>query len=127
MPSHFPRSPIHHVGAWSARRAALGGDRPALADAERSLDYAGLEARVARCAGLFAAAIIALTDALDAHAGAIRLEPLGLSMMSTRARPPCTAFASAKAALRMVAQGMAREFGNRGEQFLANGCHALGC
>ena len=33
---------------------------------------------------------------------------------SIRARPPFTAFASAKAALRAVAQGMAREFGAQG-------------
>jgi NAD(P)-dependent dehydrogenase (short-subunit alcohol dehydrogenase family) len=33
---------------------------------------------------------------------------------SVRARPPFTAFASAKAALRGVAQGMAREFGPKG-------------
>jgi NAD(P)-dependent dehydrogenase (short-subunit alcohol dehydrogenase family) len=33
---------------------------------------------------------------------------------SLRARPPFTAFASAKAALRGVAQGMAREFGPQG-------------
>jgi len=33
---------------------------------------------------------------------------------SLRARPPFTAFASAKAALRAVAQGMAREFGAQG-------------
>lgn len=33
---------------------------------------------------------------------------------SLRARPPFTAFASAKAALRAVAQGLAREFGPRG-------------
>jgi len=62
MPTYFPRSPLHNVGAWSARRAALGGDRPAVADAERSLDYAGLEARVARCAGLLAAAGITQGD-----------------------------------------------------------------
>ena len=33
---------------------------------------------------------------------------------SIRARPPFTAFASAKAALRAVAHGMAREFGAQG-------------
>jgi NAD(P)-dependent dehydrogenase (short-subunit alcohol dehydrogenase family) len=33
---------------------------------------------------------------------------------SLRARPPFTAFAAAKAALRALAQGMAREFGPRG-------------
>ena len=62
MPNHSPRSPLHNVGAWSARQAALGGDRPALADAERSLDYAGLETRVAHCAGLLAATGITRGD-----------------------------------------------------------------
>lgn len=45
------RCPTHNVGGWTARRARLGPDRPALRDAERSLDYAALEARCARLAG----------------------------------------------------------------------------
>jgi fatty-acyl-CoA synthase len=48
-------SPLHNVGGWTARRAAIAGQRPALADAERSLDYAALEARCARAAGWLAA------------------------------------------------------------------------
>lgn len=49
-----------------------------------------------------------------------RMLPAGGSLLFTgataslRARPPFTAFASAKAALRAVAQGMAREFGPQG-------------
>ena len=45
------RCPTHNVGGWTARRARLGPDRPALEDAERALDYAALEARCARLAG----------------------------------------------------------------------------
>lgn len=50
-----------------------------------------------------------------------RFAPLGQGTLiftgataSLRARPPFTAFASAKAALRAVAQGLAREFGPKG-------------
>jgi fatty-acyl-CoA synthase len=48
-------SPLHNVGGWTARRAALGGERPAVSDAERSLDYAALEERCVRAAGWLAA------------------------------------------------------------------------
>jgi fatty-acyl-CoA synthase len=48
-------SPLHNVGGWTVRRAAIGGDRPALADEDRRLDYAALEARCARAAGWLAA------------------------------------------------------------------------
>jgi len=47
-------SPLHNVGGWTARRAALGGDRPALQDDERRLDYAALDERCARAAGWLA-------------------------------------------------------------------------
>jgi fatty-acyl-CoA synthase len=46
------RAPAHNVASWLPKRAALGGDRIALVDAERSLDYAALEARCARAAGV---------------------------------------------------------------------------
>jgi fatty-acyl-CoA synthase len=49
-------SPVHNAAAWTDRRARAGGDRPAIADAERSLDYAAFHARVLRCAGALAAA-----------------------------------------------------------------------
>lgn len=50
------RSPIHNVGGWTARRAARNGERPALVDAERRLDYRALEARCRRAAGWLRAA-----------------------------------------------------------------------
>ncbi len=53
-PSAPLASPTHNVGAWTDRRAAIAGDRLALVDAERSLDYAALHARTLRCAGLLA-------------------------------------------------------------------------
>jgi fatty-acyl-CoA synthase len=43
-------SPLHNVGGWTARRAAIAGDRPALRDPDRTLDYAALEERCARAA-----------------------------------------------------------------------------
>jgi len=43
--------PEHNVASWLVRNAAERGDRPALSDSERSLDHAGLEERVQRCAG----------------------------------------------------------------------------
>jgi fatty-acyl-CoA synthase len=49
------RSPLYNVGGWLARRARTAGDRPALVEAGRSLDYASLEERTARCAGALAA------------------------------------------------------------------------
>ena len=57
---------------------------------------------------------------LTGREAARRMLPGGGSMLFTgatasiRARPPFTAFASAKAALRAVAHGMAREFGGQG-------------
>lgn len=49
-------SPVHNVAAWTDRRARAGGDRPAIVDAERSLDYAAFHARVCRSAGALHAA-----------------------------------------------------------------------
>ncbi len=46
---------LHNVGGWPARWAALAGDRPALRDADRSLDYHALERRCARAAAWLAA------------------------------------------------------------------------
>lgn len=57
---------------------------------------------------------------LTGREAARRMLPAGGSLLFTgataslRARPPFTAFASAKAALRAVAHGMAREFGPQG-------------
>jgi fatty-acyl-CoA synthase len=47
------------VGGWTARRAALAGDRPALRDEARGLDYAALDDRCARAAGWLAAQRVA--------------------------------------------------------------------
>ena len=55
-------SPLHNVGSWTVRRAALGGDRLALRDDERSLDYAALDARCARAAGWLAARGVTFGD-----------------------------------------------------------------
>jgi fatty-acyl-CoA synthase len=40
------------VGGWTTRRAAIAGDRPALVDSERSLDYSALHDRTCRLAGV---------------------------------------------------------------------------
>jgi len=48
-------SPLHNVGRWTQQRARIGPDDPAVADAERSLDYRALHERTGRCAGWLAA------------------------------------------------------------------------
>ena len=55
-------SPVHNVAAWTDRRAHAAGDHLAIADAERSLDYAAFHARTQRCAGALAAAGVARGD-----------------------------------------------------------------
>jgi fatty-acyl-CoA synthase len=45
-------STLHNVGGWTLRRAAIAGDRPALVDGERSLDYAALHDRTSRLVGV---------------------------------------------------------------------------
>ncbi|MDH3520329.1 MAG: AMP-binding protein [Myxococcales bacterium] len=45
-------SPVHNVGAWTTRRAAIRGEQLALVDADRALDYAAFHARTQRCAAL---------------------------------------------------------------------------
>ncbi|MGE4653182.1 MAG: AMP-binding protein [Myxococcota bacterium] len=62
MPNHSPPSRSHNAADWTARWAEIAGDRVALVDAERRLDYAGLEDRVARCAGMLAAAGVGRGD-----------------------------------------------------------------
>src|SRR5215469_6771503 len=42
------RSPTANVGRWIALQAAQAGDRPAVADTHRTLDYKTLEERCAR-------------------------------------------------------------------------------
>jgi fatty-acyl-CoA synthase len=55
-------SPLHNVGAWTRQRAAIAGDRIALVDSERSLDYAALHERTGRCAAVLAGAGIGPGD-----------------------------------------------------------------
>lgn len=45
-------SPTHNVGRWLERHADTAGDRRALTDAERDLDYATLCDRTQRCAAV---------------------------------------------------------------------------
>jgi fatty-acyl-CoA synthase len=45
-------SPTHNVGCWLDRHAETAGDRRALADAKRDLDYASLLDRTQRCAAV---------------------------------------------------------------------------
>jgi fatty-acyl-CoA synthase len=47
-------SPEHNCASWLGRHAAQHGSRLALADAQRRLDYAALEARVQRAAAVLA-------------------------------------------------------------------------
>jgi fatty-acyl-CoA synthase len=49
-------SPTHNVGRWLERHAATAGDRRAIVDAERDLDYATLCDRSQRCAAVLRAA-----------------------------------------------------------------------
>lgn len=51
-----------NVAAWLLHHAELRGAHPAVADAERCLDYAALEQRVQRCAGWLAAQGVARGD-----------------------------------------------------------------
>jgi fatty-acyl-CoA synthase len=50
------------VGGWTSRRAAIAGDRPALLDGERSLDYAALHDRTCRLVGVLREAGIGRGD-----------------------------------------------------------------
>jgi fatty-acyl-CoA synthase len=53
---------MHNVGLWTTRRAELAGDRSAVLDAERRLDYAALHDRTCRLAAVLAARRIAPGD-----------------------------------------------------------------
>ena len=61
-PSVPVRAALHNVGGWIPRRARISGDRIAVIDAERRLDYAALEARCARLAGVLRGAGIGPGD-----------------------------------------------------------------
>jgi fatty-acyl-CoA synthase len=52
----------HNVGLWTTRRAELGGDRVAVVDGERSLDYAALHERTCRAAAVLAGRGVARGD-----------------------------------------------------------------
>jgi fatty-acyl-CoA synthase len=52
----------HNVGLWTTRRAELAGDRTALVDADRRLDYAGLHDRTCRLAAVLAGRGVAAGD-----------------------------------------------------------------
>jgi fatty-acyl-CoA synthase len=55
-------SPLHNVGGWPTRRAAIAADAPAVRDEDRALDAAAFEARCARAAGWLAASGVARGD-----------------------------------------------------------------
>jgi fatty-acyl-CoA synthase len=56
------RSPLHNVGGWPQRRAAIAGAAPAARDEDRTLDAAAFEARCARAAGWLGAQGVARGD-----------------------------------------------------------------
>lgn len=56
------RAPSHNVSHWLTRRAELGGARLAVVDGARRLDYAALEERCARAAGVLRAGGVAPGD-----------------------------------------------------------------
>jgi fatty-acyl-CoA synthase len=55
-------SRLHNTASWSARRAEIAGDRIALSDAERTLDYAAFDERCQRCAAFLHASGVARGD-----------------------------------------------------------------
>ncbi len=68
IPARVRRSsdaaPIHNVGGWIARRAAISAGHTAVIDADRRLDYAALNQRVARLCGVLEAAGVGRGDRL---------------------------------------------------------------
>lgn len=92
------RSTDHNVASWLGRHARERGAAPALRDAERVLDYAALEERVARAAGVLAAAGVARGErvalllgnrsaTLEAVFAAARLGAIAVPL-NTRLAPP---------------------------------------
>ena len=91
-------SPLHNVGGWLARRAAQSGERGALIEHERVLDYSALDARAARFAGWLrsqgvgrgdrvALALANPAAVLEAVFGAARRGAIALPI-NTRLAPP---------------------------------------
>lgn len=96
--SDLSRATLHNCGAWLRRRAVTRGDRAAVVEAERTLDYRALEERTARCAGWLRAAgvgrgdrvAIALANRsafLEGVFAAARLGAIALPI-NTRLAPP---------------------------------------
>jgi fatty-acyl-CoA synthase len=91
-----------NVGRWIAQQAALAGDRAALADSSRTLDYAGLEERCARLARVLSEAGVRRGDRvalllgnrsafLEAVFAAARLGALSVPL-NARLAPPEIAY-----------------------------------
>ena len=92
------RAPVHNVSRWITRRAELAGSDLALVDGARRLDYAALEQRCARAAGLLAAAGVERGErvalllgnrsaALEALLGAARLGAIAVPLNLRLAAP----------------------------------------
>jgi fatty-acyl-CoA synthase len=92
------RAEAHNVASWLVAHARERGTAPAVADAERALDYAAFAARVARAAGALAAAgagrgeRVALllgnhAATLEAVLGAAHLGAIAVPL-NTRLAPP---------------------------------------
>lgn len=91
-------SAAHNAARWLSRHAALHGARPALVDEERRLDYAALETRCRRAAGLLRSLGVSSGDrvamllgnrsaALELVFGAARLGAIVVPL-NTRLAPP---------------------------------------
>jgi fatty-acyl-CoA synthase len=94
----MPRSALHNAGGWLVRRAAATGGRPAVQDEDRTLPYAELESRAARCAGWLRARGVGAGDRvailmsnrspfLEGVFAAARLGAIALPL-NTRLAPP---------------------------------------
>ncbi|RIL04722.1 MAG: p-hydroxycinnamoyl-CoA synthetase [Proteobacteria bacterium] len=89
---------LDNCGGWLARRAAISGERAAVVEAERTLDYAALDERTSRCAAWLRASgvrrgdrvAIALANRaafLETVFAAARLGAIALPI-NTRLAPP---------------------------------------
>ena len=91
-------SALHNAGNWLRRRAAITGARPAVCEPGRTLSYAALEERCARCAGWLRAQRVGRGDRvalllgngapfLEAVFAAARLGAIAVPI-NTRLAPP---------------------------------------
>jgi short-subunit dehydrogenase len=103
------------AGAAGVRSAVVvvGASRGTGAEAARRFAREGLHVFLAGRTEKRLDAVAKEIEAAGGRATAVPTDTTGATA-SLRARPPFTAFASAKAALRALAHGMAREFGPRG-------------